>query len=136
MTCFHWVCLEGHSNIASLFFENTINLQIDLNLKDNTFLWTGFHFACYYGKTSIVDMMLTHWKALDIDLTATDELGRTGFHLAQEEELNFVTSLIKRKIPSIATKQNNRSASEIHRINQSVACQMSMYYPNVRKLNF
>ena len=75
MTSFHWVCLEGHSKIASLFLEKAVDLKINLNLRDNTFLWTGFHFACYYGKTSIVDMMLTHSKALNIDLTASDELG-------------------------------------------------------------
>ena len=76
MTSFHWLCLEGFSKIAKLFLENTVDMDIDLNLKDNTFLWTGFHFACYYGKTSIVDMILTNSKSLNIDLTASDELGK------------------------------------------------------------
>ena len=76
MTSFHWVCLEGFSKIAKLFLDNTVDMAIDLNLKDNTFLWTGFHFACYYGKTSIVDMILTNSKSLNIDLTASDELGK------------------------------------------------------------
>ena len=76
MTSFHWLCLEGFSKIAKLFLDNTVDMDIDLNLKDNTFLWTGFHFACYYGKTSIVDMILTNSKSLNIDLTASDELGK------------------------------------------------------------
>ena len=76
MTSFHWVCLEGFSKIAKLFLDNTVDMAINLNLKDNTFLWTGFHFACYYGKTSIVDMILTNSKSLNIDITASDELGK------------------------------------------------------------
>ena len=69
MTSFHWVCLEGHSEIAKLFLDNALELRIELNVKDTTFLWTAFHFACYYGKTSIVDMILAHSKSLNIDLT-------------------------------------------------------------------
>ena len=98
MTSFHWVCLEGFSKIVKLFLDNTVDMAIDLNLKDNTFLWTGFHFACYYGKTSIVDTILTNSKSLNIDLTASDELGKdfsiSGWNIDKKNYLfHFISYL-------------------------------------------
>ena len=37
-------------------------------------------------------------------ISASDELGRNGFQLAEEEQLDIITGLIRRKMPSIAIK--------------------------------
>ena len=69
-----------------MIMDNSTELRIELNEKDNTSLWTGFLFACYFEKTIVVDMILNNWQDLKLDL----EAGRNGFQLAHEEEISFV----------------------------------------------
>ena len=72
-----------------------------LNAKDECGQ-TAFHYACTYGYTTTVRKMMDNAELFGLDLTAKDNDGNSGFHLAKYQRCYAVVNMIKRKMPRIA----------------------------------
>ena len=96
-TPFHFACIDGRSKIVEMFLKRSMELDIDLNSKDQSGM-TGFHMACVYGKTSIVEMIIDNADSSNIDLKAKTWARKTAFQIATDG----VKKLIKKKMPMIA----------------------------------
>ena len=100
---FQLACKIGHSKIAGMLMNKSIELNIDLNAKVEK--WNGmtaFHWACRNGKTGIIEMMISKAESLKLDLASRDNGGKTGYKLAQDLGRSEAVNLIKSKKPSLA----------------------------------
>ena len=92
--------MTGDLEVAEMLMQKSMELNIELNGRDNNKGWTAFHWACFNGSSKIVEMLLQKSGNLNIDLTAIGNNGRTGFQLAKEYGRTEIVNLI-RKLPSI-----------------------------------
>ena len=63
-TVFHYACHNGYLDVAKLLMKNSIDLNIDLEAKDNDG-YTALSYACYNNHPKIVDMIKRYSKIPD-----------------------------------------------------------------------
>ena len=87
-TPFLIACSKGRGNIvllllkiAEMIFDNSYNLKIDLNTKDEGGA-TAFHYACLAGHSEIVEMIINISSKLKIELSTGDNSDITAFQMA------------------------------------------------------
>ena len=106
-TGFHYACDLGHLDVVKIVMENAkvlredgliSNVDLDAKNKEGN---TGFHTACSYGYEKIVEQMLNNSDNLKLDLTSKNNLGETGFQIAQKSKSKSVVDLIKLRRPNL-----------------------------------
>ena len=63
-TVFHYACHNGYLDVAKLLMKNSIDLNIDLEAKDNDG-YTALNYACYNNHPKIVEMIKRYSKLPD-----------------------------------------------------------------------
>ena len=103
-TAFHLACTLGHPRIAEMIMNHSSCLKIEFNTPRNNGT-TIFHSACTGfqsdNRTKLVEIIIEWSERHNIDLTAKDEHGRNGYHIAEDFKNTEVINLIKTKMPSL-----------------------------------
>ena len=121
-TAFQLVCLQGYLKIAEMMINQSLPMKIDLNTKCNHGM-TVFHLACVGlpsdDRTRIVEIILQQSEYHRIDLTAVDDIGQSGYQIAQFYNNTEVINLIKSKVPTLVTN-----------VTSQMSCLLSLWKKN------
>ena len=95
-TGFQYACKSGHVELVELLIKKSVEFNIDLITKDDSYGNTGFHYACMSGKVKLVELLIKNSVELNLNLNAKNGKGETGYHIAcSYDQVKIVGLLIK-----------------------------------------
>ena len=65
LTGFTWACAKGHEKIVEIMIQNSVKLNIDLNVQTKCYRFSPFHLACNNGHTNVVKTIISNLEFLE-----------------------------------------------------------------------